>query len=296
MVDWLSMPPLTALRAFAALAETGSVGAAGVQLNVSHAAVSQQIRTLETRMGVMLVDRSRRQLALTDEGQQLAEALNVGFGAISRTIDTLTGADNDRPLEISTTPSFAGNWLMPRLSDFREAHPEIDIMIDPSPKLVQLEPGGIDIAIRYGTGDWPNLDCHLLFRSNLVAVAAPSLIGDHEITDPGDLAELPWLQEFGTSESSDWLRRRGVTKDRAGGLVQVPGNLLLDGLREGHGVAVTVFEWVRHDIAAGRLVQLFEDDDKAGYYIVSRPGVLRPKARAFAGWLRRQRHRGKPVE
>ena len=288
MTDWISLPPLTALRAFSALAETGATVAAGARLNVSHAAISQQVKQLESHLGVALVDRSGRQLALTAEGRQLADALNLGFGAIGRAVEALTGADADRPLQVSTTPGFAGQWLMPRLSVFRETHPQIDIMIDPTPNMASLEPGGIDIALRYGTGHWPGLEAELLFRSPLVAVAAPGLVEGREITCPADLVHLPWLQEFGTNESSDWLRRRGVSEARAAGLLQVPGNLLLDGLRNGQGVAITVREWVKHDMAAGRLVLLFEEDDQSGYYIVTRPGVLRPPAKAFATWLKKQ--------
>lgn len=287
-MDWLSLPPLTSLRAFAALSETGSTVAAGAQLNVSHAAISQQLRTLESHMGVRLVDRTGRQLLLTAEGRELAEALKLGFGAIARSVDALTGADADRPLQVSTTPSFAAHWLMPRLTEFQQAHPGIDLMIDPTPQIVRLEPGGLDIAIRYGTGNWAGLDAHPLFRSPIIAVAAPELVADREVSEPADLTGLPWLQEFGTNESSDWLRRRGVSRDREGGLTQVPGNLLLDGLRNGYGVAVTVHEWVRQDIEAGRLLELFRDDGTAGYHIVTRPGVLRPAAKAFAAWLRGQ--------
>ena len=286
---------MTALRAFAALAETGSTTAAGARLNVSHAAVSQQVRQLEAHLGVALVDRSGRQSRLTAEGRDLANALSLGFGAIARAVEALTGADAARPLQISTTPSFAAHWLMPCLAEFRQAHPHIDLMIDPTPRLVALEPGGIDIALRYGTGDWPGLEAELLFRSPLVAVAAPHLVEGKRIDCPADLADLPWLQEFGTNEASDWLRRRGVTRERAAGLVQVPGNLLLDGLLRGQGVAVTVREWVRQDITAGRLRLLFEDAGEAGYHAVMRPGVLRPSAKAFVTWLRRQARKTVPA-
>ncbi|MGX0977812.1 LysR family glycine cleavage system transcriptional activator [Roseovarius sp. MBR-51] len=286
-MEWQSLPPLTALRAFAALAETGGTAAAGIKLNVSHAAISQQIKHLEAHLGVALVDRTGRQLRLTAEGRELADALELGFGAIARTVESLTGADANRPLQISTTPSFAAHWLMPCLSDFRQSHPQIDLMIDPSPHLIRLEPGGIDVAIRYGAGSWPGLNAELLFHSPIVAVAAPQLVAGVRITCPEDLADLPWLQEFGTNEASDWLRRQGVLKERAAGLVQVPGNLLLDGLRNGQGVAVTVRDWVRQDIAAGRLRLLFEEDTQSGYHIVTRPGVLRPPAKFFVAWLRR---------
>lgn len=287
-MDWRGFPPLTALRAFAALAENGSVVAAGEALNVSHAAISQQIKLLESHMNLSLVDRSGRQMALTADGRQLAEALSAGFGVMSNTINALTGADADRPLQITTTPGFAAQWLMPRMLDFRHRHPDVDVMINPSPERVPLEPGGIDIAIRYGTGDWPGLDASPLFYSHLVVVAAPSLVGDRAITDPGDLVDLPWVQEFGTSESTDWLRRKGLSSVRVGGMTQVPGNLLLEGVRQGQGVSLTVWHWVEDDIAAGRLRLLFQESEDTGYFIVTRPGALRPKARAFATWLKRQ--------
>ncbi|MHA7828040.1 MAG: LysR family transcriptional regulator [Roseovarius sp.] len=287
-MDWLSMPPLTALRAFAALADTGSASAAGAALNVSHAAISQQVKSLEAHMGVSLVDRTGRVLRLTDAGRSLADSLSAGFGSIARTIDALTGADADRPLQISTTPGFAAQWLMPRLLDFRNRHPDVDVMINPTPDRVPLEPGGIDIAIRHGLGDWPGVEAECLFVSPLVVVAAPSLVAGRKITAPADLLDLPWVQEYGTSESTDWLRRKGLASVRIGGLTQVPGNLLLEGVRQGQGVSLTVRQWVEDDISAGRLYLLFEEPEDTAYFIVTAPGPLRPKAKAFIGWLRRQ--------
>jgi len=288
MIDWLSLPPLSALRAFAALAETGSAVAAGQRLNVSHAAISQQIRALEAYLGLSLVDRSGRRLALSIEGRELARALAAGFGEIAATVDALTGRDAGRPLQVSTTPGFAAQWLMPRVLDFRTRHPAIDVMINPTPDIATLEPGGIDIAIRHGTGDWPGATVERLFRARLAVVAAPSLVGARDISDPSELADLPWVQEYGTNESTDWLRRKGLSKTRMGGITKVPGNLMLQGVRQGQGVSLVILEWVEEDIAAGRLRLLFEEPEESGYFIVTRPGALRPPAKTFATWLRRQ--------
>ena len=288
MMKWLDLPPLTALRAFAALAETGSASAAGAALNVSHAAISQQIKALEAHMDVALVHRGGRKLELTSEGAQLAEALKLGFGSIARCIEALTGADANRPLQISTTPGFAAQWLMPRMLDFRQRHPDVDVMINPTPQNVTLEPGGIDIALRHGVGAWPGMEASLLFHSPLVVVAAPSLVGDRDVSRPEDLLDLPWLQEFGTTESTNWFKRKGLADVRVASITQVPGNLLLEGVRQGQGVSLTVLQWVEDDIAVGRLRLLFEESEETGYYIVTRPGVLRPPAKAFARWLRAQ--------
>lgn len=288
MTDWTALPPLSALRAFAAYAETGSVAQAGVALNVSHAAISQQIRNLESHLGLTLLDRSSRRMQLTAEGQRLALALSQAFGNISQEIEELTGRDLWRPVLVSSTPSFASSWLMPRLSSFRAAHPEISLMIDPSVEVKTLEPGGIDVALRYGAGQWPGLDAEELVRSPIVVVAAPGLVGDREIASAEDLKDLHWLQEFGTSEVSDWLTRQGVTQDRKRTITALPGNLMIEAARQGQGVAISAKAFIQDDIAAGRLRLLFEDDRHKGYHLVTRPGVQRLPVRNFIRWLRRE--------
>ena len=288
MADWHRLPPLSALRAFSAYAETGSVTRAGALLNVSHAAISQQMRNLETHLGLALLDRSGRALALTPEGQQLADALAEGFGRIAQVLDALTGADADRPLHVATTPSFASNWLMPRLASFSAAHPDIDIMINPSPQITDPSPGGIDVALRYGNGSWPGLDSEMLIVAPIVVVAAPSLIGDLQPTDPEELLKYPWIQELGTSESSLWFAGKGITGLRQLGVIHVPGNLMLDGARSGQGIAISTRVSVEEDLRSGRLRLLFEERETDGYHIVTAPGVMRPPLRDFVTWLRRE--------
>lgn len=288
-MDWLGFPPLAALRAFAAFAESGSAVAAGTKLNVSHAAVSQQIKALEGHMNVALVDRSGRRLELTDSGRQLADALMQGFETISRTVDMLTGADADRPLQISTTQLFATTWLMPRLLDFQRTHPEIDLLVNPSSELCNPAPGGIDLALRFGDGNWPGLEADMLVPTDIVISASPDLVGDCDVSSPADLLAFPWLQELGTNDAQDWLRKHGVTEGRVKSSLQLPGNLMLDGARAGQGVISTAMSSVEKDVEEGRLKILFRDKGDTGYHIVTRPGVLRPSARAFVTWLKRQK-------
>ncbi|MGX9354937.1 LysR family transcriptional regulator [Roseobacteraceae bacterium S113] len=294
-MNWSSLPPLAALRAFSAYAETGSVQRAGDALNVSHAAISQQIRNLEEHIGLRLLDRTARQARLTPAGHQLARALSEGFDLIKAEVAALTGAESARALHISTTPSFAAGWLMPRLADFRAAHPEIDLMIDPNPALNNPAPGGVDVAIRYGAGPWPGLDNSLLVRSGVAVVAAPSLIGTGPIGDLTDLMKYTWLQELGTNETSQWVAEFGITDGpkgtRTGGLLQMPGPLLLEAARAGQGITVSASIWVRDDVACGRLRLLHEARKDQGYHIVTRPGVARPALKAFLRWLRRIREK-----
>lgn len=287
-MDWTTLPPLSALRAFAAFAERGGVQPAGTALNVSHAAISQQIRNLEADLGVSLLDRSGRAMTLTADGRRLADVLLEGFGAMARIADELTGRDADRPLMVSATPSFASSWLMPRLASFREAHPAISLMIDPTAEVKPLAPGGIDVALRYGSGDWPGLDAELLVRSPIALVAATALVGDREFTDLAELRKFHWLQELGTNEATEWFARLGVNRDESRGLSSLPGNLMIEAARQGQGIAITARVFVEEDVAAGRLRVLHEDVRKKGYFLVTRPGVMRPPVRAFVRWLRTQ--------
>lgn len=287
-MDWRSLPPLSALRAFAAYAEHRSVEKAGGALSVSHAAISQQIRNLETHLGLALLDRQGRRMVLTPDGERLAAALLDGFGIISRMADELTGRDAGRALEISATPGFAAAWLMPRLPGFRANHPELSLTIDPSAGLRTLEPGGLDVAIRYGNGSWPGLEAELLVQSPIAVVAAASLVGDARIDTPADLRQFPWLQELGTNEATNWLAEHGIERDCAHGMTGLPGNLMIEAARQGHGIAITARLFVETDIAAGRVRLLFEDSRKKGYWLVTRPGVQRPPLRHFVSWLRRE--------
>lgn len=286
-MDWRSLPPLASLRAFAAFAESGNVVAAGEALGVSHAAISQQLRVLETYLDASLLDRSGRALQLTTEGEQLAHALRGGFALMGEAVASLTGARDARPLHISVTPTFAASWLMPRLARFRAVQPEINLMIDPTAELVTLSPDGIDMAIRFGNGDWAGYESTLLWESTMVVVGAPALVGQGHYADIAALAQFPWLEEFGNSESTSWLQRHGVTQSSS--LMRVPGNLLIDGVRDGQAIAVTVRRFVERDIEAGRLRVLHEEEGRgAGYHIVTRSDVMRPPLKAFVAWLKRE--------
>ncbi|OBY24791.1 LysR family transcriptional regulator [Leisingera sp. JC1] len=287
-MDWLHMPPLAALRAFTAFAETGNVVQAGAALNVSHAAISQQLRALEAHLGARLLDRSGRALALTADGAHLARALQLGFGAIEAAVQEISAAGAARPLHVTCTPMFAAHWLMPRLAEFQASHAEIDLVLDPRGEIVELKPGGIDLAIRYGDGNWPGMDTRMLLQSPMVVIAADSLLRGRRVAAPEDLLDLPWLEELGTTEASRWLESRGVTDSLRGSRTRLPGNLLMQAVRAGQGVAVSVQAFVEEDLQAGRLCALFTEGEDRGYHVVTRSGVLRPEARKLAAWLSRQ--------
>ncbi|MBL8563525.1 MAG: LysR family transcriptional regulator [Gemmobacter sp.] len=290
-MDWRGFPPLSALRAFLAFAEAETLDQAGARIGVTHAAISQQIRSLEAHLGLALVERGGRRLALTADGRRLADSLAVGFGQIGQTLASLTGADETAALRITTTPSFAAGWLMPRLADFRARHPAVDLVIDPAPENREIG-AEADVALRYGNGHWPGLEARLILRSSVVVVAAPSLVPPGAAPDaPLDLdhlAGLPWLQELGTHEASQFFDTYGMRRRVGAALITLPGNLMLDAARNGQGVAVIAEAFVAADLAAGRLRLLFEDAGREGYFLVTRPGPQRASLRAFCQWVMRQ--------
>lgn len=291
-MDWRTLPPLGALRAFAALAETGGFTAAGTALNVSHAAISQQVRALEERLGATLVERGGgRRVALTPEGTRLAAALGEAFRAMRRAVDELTGADAGRPLQVTLTPLFAHAWLMPRLPGFLVENPGVDLLLNPTYDLVELAPGGVDVAIRYGDGAWPGLDAEPFIPVDFAIVGAPSLVAGRAIRAAADLLDLPWAIEVGSNEMTRWLAEQGVEEGPRRTVTQIPSHSLLEAARAGIGIAVMSRPMARGEIAAGRLVEVFStpaDNPARGYWIVTRPGVRRPPLKAFLAWLRAQ--------
>lgn len=254
---------------------------------MTHAAISQQIRGLEAHLGLRLVERDGRRLSLTADGRKLAAALHEGFGQIARCLAELTGADSTRPLRVTTTPAFAGGWLMPRLSDFRAHHPGIDLVIDASADVRRLGEEA-DIGIRFGNGDWPGTQSQLLLRTPVVVIAAPSLIPPGSLRTLDQLAHFAWLQELGTNEATAFLERRGLSRQGGQGFVSLPGNLMLDAARDGQGIAVIARAFVEADIAAGRLSVLYEDSEREGYFLVTPTGPQRPPVQAFCRWAARQ--------
>lgn len=284
-MDWSELPSLTSLRAFAALAERKSYTRAATDLNVSHAAVSQQVKALEERLGVALVARAGRGIALTAAGAALARDLDIGFAAIRRGVEALGGADAARPVQVSMSPAFATEWLMPRIMEFQYRRPDITLMLNPTAELVELKPGGIDMAIRYRSRDRLKGNVPSVLVSDMVVIGTPSLVGAPAPGDPAALMDMPWLQELGTNEVADWMARRGVKLDRPLMIHHMPGNLIMQAVRRGDGITYTARAFFREEIRSRQVVVLHSEPAYGVYAIETCPGVLRPAVRTFLNWL-----------
>ena len=282
------LPPLSALRAFEAAARNGSLSAAARELNVTHPAIAQQVKKLEEWFGVPLLQRAGRGVAVTAEGPVLARELGDGFETLRRAVESMDAAATTRPLGITLTPSFAASWLMPRYAGFREAHPDIEVLFNPSAVVVEIGTGDIDLGIRFGSGEWPGLESERLLNARFVVVAAPSFMEGREYRGPQDLPKMPLIQELGTDEWRFWLLSHGIDMTETPIIMHLPGLLTIDAIRNGLGVGISNTSWVAEDIESGRLVALFEepDTDKSAYFLVTRPGVPRPPLKAFISWIK----------
>lgn len=284
-MDWLKLPSLNNLRALSVVAETGSYTLAADRLNVTHAAVSQQVKALENRLGVALVERTGRGIQLTDEGDRLARDLNIGFSAIHQGVERLAENSAHNPVQVTMSPAFAVEWLMPLIMEFQHAHPDITLMLNPTSQLVDLRPGGIDVAIRYRDSRRPQPDVPALLISDMIVIGTPSLIAGRNLSEPETLIDLPWLQELGTNEAADWFTYHGVVPECPLTVNHMPGNLIMDAVRRGDGITYTARAFFRDDLKNGSVVELFSEPLFGTYYIETAPGPMRAAVRTFVTWL-----------
>jgi LysR family glycine cleavage system transcriptional activator len=286
--DWRSLPSLTALRAFAATADLRSFSQAARALNVTHAAVAQQVRALEDHLGRSLVQREGRGVSLTADGEQLAEALAEGFAAMIRGVEALRAGEVDRPVRVTLTASFAAQWLMPRLKDFWERHPDIGLSLHPDARVVDLHRERMDLAIRYGNGDWPGMEQTFLASARLVVAGAPALIGDRSLS-LDDLREMDWVLSRNWPEQDSFLRSLGLDPLALSRTDISNEELAIAAARQGLGLVVESFALLEAEVAEGRLRVVHESRDTLpAYFIVTLPGPQRAAARAFLKWLKAQ--------
>ena len=271
-VNWKTMPPLSSLRAFEATARLQGFSTAARELNVTHAAVAQQVRGLEEFLGVPLVVRDGRRLELTIDGARLATMLSEGFSTIGAGVDALTQVEGERPVRITLTAGFAAQWLMPRLRDFWADHPDIPLSLHPDPKVMDLKREGMDLAIRYGNGQWQGVNSTYLTSGRLVVAGAPDVTGEGQPTI-AQMQDMPWVMERDWPEQENWLRSLGLRPedfDRT----EVPNEeLALAAARQGLGLVVDDAALLENDVDSGRLRILLDHKEKLpAYFIVDAAG------------------------
>lgn len=284
------IPPLNALRAFEAAARHLSFTRASEELFVTQAAVSHQIKALEADLGVSLFRRITRGVLLTEAGQTYLPVLRDAFDAIAEATARVRADEESGLLTVTTTPSFAARWLVPRLGGFYADHPEIDVRLYPSIELIDFARDDVDVAVRFGGGDWPGVRAEHLLCLDMFPVCSPALLeGPHPLRTPADLSNHTLLHEDVREDWRRWLLAAGIEGvDFARGPMFHDTSLLLQAAVAGLGVAIAHSALVNDDLAAGRLVRPFETRlaTDVGFYVVCPEGtVARPKVRAFCDWL-----------
>jgi LysR family glycine cleavage system transcriptional activator len=249
------LPPLNGLRAFDVAGRYLNFRAAADELGVTQGAVAQQVRQLEAHLGVTLFERRPKGLAFTSAGRSYHANVEAAFDALRNATDQLKPEPGK--VLVSVTPTFAAKWLIPNLPDFSARHPDIDLRILATEKVSSFHGDGIDLAVRQGKPPFgASLDAHLLFRQEVIAVAAPGLVDGHSLpVDPQALSAMPKLHD-----SHDlWPRFLGLLEaedkgDRGLRLSQT--SLAVDAALFGQGVALVSRFLVTEEIAAGRLIQI----------------------------------------
>jgi LysR family transcriptional regulator, glycine cleavage system transcriptional activator len=283
-----------ALRAFVEVGRQASVKRAAAQLNVTPGAISQQVKALEKRLGVRLLEHSGRDIRLSADGLMLFGGVAANFDAIDETLELFaTRRGGPQTLTVSTTSSFASCWLTSRLGRFGAENPAIEIRLEVSEQLADLAADGVDLAIRYGLGAYPGLDARLLVSPRLVVVGSPAFVAASRIEAPADCLRLPLLQDRQRADWPRWFQGLGLKAPR--GIVRGPSfaddGLLIRAAAAGQGLAVVrdIAAW--DDLAVGRLCLALPDAVETAecYYVVARPDRLRvPKIAAFIDWVLRE--------
>ena len=284
------LPSLNALRAFEAAARHLSFKDAARELFVTRGAVSQQVKALEAELGVRLFHRMTRQIALSEEGQALLPKVRQAFQLISSATEALRPEQRDTTLTISTFPSFAAKWLVPRLGSFTERHPEIDVRIGATHEMVRFDQSGIDLAIRQGQGPYAGLHNDFLVRADMFPVCSPKLLEQGlPLREPADLRHHHLIHNRRAEEWGLWLRAHDVEGiDLTHGPRFSDDSLVMEAAMNGQGVAITREPLAAADLEAGRLVRPFPQvtPDLFAYYLVcpeERANV--PKIALFREWI-----------
>ena len=259
---------LTGLKFFKHAAQSLSFKTAAEQLFVTQAAVSQQIKSLEKSLDVKLFERLNREVVLTEQGKQLLPFVSKGFDAFEEGLKSLGDDPNPELLTITTLPSFASRWLMPKLVDFQEKNQGISIRISPSLKVESFSDSQLDLAVRYGLGDYPGYESHLLHHDYLLPVCHPKLIDpDKDIAE--QLANIPLLTDDGVDIEQAWrpfIEKTGIAINTRPSKLHVgDSTMLIEPLLCRQGMSLLRFSLVYELLKQKQLVCPFPFYFQSGY-------------------------------
>lgn len=282
---------LRALQAFDETATHSSLSRAADALNVTHGAVSRQIKLLELHLGVSLFHRRPNGVELTQAGERLHQSTRGAFSALQLGVLDVKRLHHRRSITVSLSTSLALKWLVPLLSSFQQKHPGIALLLDTNDAFADFDASEVDVALRFGEPGWEGLHHELIRREELIVVASSSLV--QEATLPmsaAQIARLPLLHDAFNVGWESWAEQEGLGNDQVSSqnVKYVDSAVLLEAAIDGQGVALARHLLAARDLELGRLVRLDESSvplDR-GLYFVCRPGDQdRVAVRIFKKWL-----------
>ncbi|WP_312213758.1 glycine cleavage system transcriptional regulator GcvA [Pseudescherichia sp.] len=283
------LPPLNALRVFDAAARHLSFTRAADELFVTQAAVSHQIKSLEDFLGLKLFRRRNRSLLLTEEGQSYFQDIKEIFSQLTEATRKLQSRSAKGALTVSLLPSFAIQWLVPRLSSFNSAYPGIDVRIQAVDREVDKLADDVDVAIFYGRGNWPGLRVEKLYAEYLLPVCSPLLLtGDKPLKTPEDLAKHTLLHDASRRDWQTYTRQLGLNLNVQQGPIFSHSAMVLQAAIHGQGIALANNVMAQSEIEAGRLACPFNDVlvSKNAFYLVCHDSQAElGKIAAFRQWI-----------
>ncbi|MDP9807835.1 LysR family transcriptional regulator of beta-lactamase [Rhizobium tibeticum] len=279
--------PLNALRAFEASARHLSFTKAAIELCVTQAAVSHQVKSLETRLNVTLFERLPRGLMLTSEGETLLPALRDAFDRIARTLERFEGGHYREVLRVGAVGTFAVGWLLPRLRAFHARHPFIDLRLSTNNNRVDIAAEGLDYAVRFGSGAWHGVEAVRLQEAPLSALCIPEIAT--QLSSPADLLKQTLLRSYRADEWSRWFAAAGLEANLPllRSIVFDSSLAMMEAALQGAGVALAPPLMFSRHLLAETIRQPFEITVTMGSYwltrLQSRPET--PAMSAFRLWL-----------
>jgi LysR family glycine cleavage system transcriptional activator len=282
------LPSMQALHAFEAAARARSLTRAAESLNLTHSAISHQIKALEANFGVRLIERAGRGIRLTDEGERFAARVRAVLSDLADAVREVTERKNPRQLRVSVIPSFAARWLLPRIGRFFATHPDIDVDVSANNLMVDFKRDDIDVAIRHGFGDWPGLISEYVLDDVYFPVCSPRLANGRLPARPEELSRYTLLRSEGEFWKP-WFEASGLDwPEPSRGPMFNDTSHTMQAAIEGQGIALARSSLIGNDVHNGVLIRLFDIvvPSSRKYFLVYPPRLAdSPKLVAFRQWL-----------
>ncbi len=288
MNPWHRLPPLRSLRVLEAAVRHENYTRAATELNLTHSAVSHQIHALEESLGTRLLERAGRQMRATDLGRQLALDVRATLDSLAAAVERIRGSDSSNAITISCLPSFASAWLVVKIGDFLDRYPNIDLRLESSVSLADFRNDGVDIAIRFGTGNYDGLISEKLFDDEVFPTMSPKLRRSARVRTPADLARIPLLR-IRMQPWTPWLEAAGVNlPEPRRGPVFNDSELALQAAIQGQGAVLARGSLAVQRLRNGTLVAPFKQripSLQTCYLVYPKHHASRPAVKLFREWL-----------